>query len=210
MPQRSIRTFTLDTNVQDQLDGLVTDFGARRLAALLPIINQQMTKTSPPAVILPTPVIDDLGLTLNNYDTLYEKHLSMVPITKRGKTPDLLKQAVNGYGFDFTGGGQRYKFNDAELQAAIKEMRRQNKHQIWRAKQAVCHRRLDVTLSPPIEKISASRLVDALLTLGINELEERVARRDGKDKKKASKQSANTPNRNANQVRHKSSNTKAR
>ena len=187
MSRRSIRTFTLDGEVQDRLDALVAGFAGLNLRSLLPVVGS-LPRLSIAAFVKPLPVmpvVDAESLTAENYDTLYKKYLAAVPVAQRNHDWKTLWHAAYRWCATKTV-PQKPLFDLDGLHAAIKEMQRDNRRAAWRAKQAICHRRVEASSSPvKPDKITASRLVDALLVLGMNELEERAARRDGKEKKAA-------------------------
>jgi hypothetical protein len=180
MPRRSIRTFTLDGGVQDRLDALVADFGARRLGSLLPAVGI-LPPAAQPIIIDPSPpVLDKMGLTAENYDALYKEFLSATPVSQRNHEWKAFWH--NAYQWCARGNPRQPLFDLNALHVAIKEMKYANRRAVWRAKQTVCHRRAKTVTAVEPERIAASRLVDRLLTLGMDELEERATRRDNKEK----------------------------
>lgn len=154
MASRSMRAFTLGIEVQVKLDSILSSLTEEQLNSLLP------TATAVAAQI-ETPVLDGAGMSSDNYADLYKKFLPYVKLSDRASTWDGFRLHLNRYALNWPNN------TTAEFEDLRKEMKKKNQHLVWRSKQAACHKSTTV---------NASRVVEALLFLGMDALQERVLR----------------------------------
>jgi hypothetical protein len=146
-----MRAFTLSIEVQVKLDSILSSLTEDQLNNLLP--------TAAAAGQIEAPTLDSAGMSSSNYVDLYKKFLPYVKSSDRASTWDGFRSHLNRYALDWPNS------TTAEFEALRKEMKKKNQHSVWRSKQAVCHKSTAV---------NASRVVEALVFLGMDALQEKI------------------------------------
>ena len=154
MASRSMRAFTLGIEVQVKLDNVLSSLTEDQLNNLLP--------NAAAVTQIEAPVLDSTGMSPDNYNDLYKKFLPYVKLSDRASTWDGFRTHLNRYASNWSNS------TIAEFEDLRKEMKKKNQHLTWRFKQAVCHKSTAV---------NASRVVEALLFLGMDALQKKISSR---------------------------------
>lgn len=178
MARRIMRAFTLDAAMSDYIDALtVEDANSPRLMALLP--DAPLTFRGPAPVCPPPPleiVADDL--TAKDYEEFFAiLHITASQYGKRTIEPTrsvkTLHNALNGL-------LARDENKAKEVGPQIYERQVRNRREL--RKYARLQKRIEERRAARLHRathtVSASRVADALFTLGKQALEERLAARD--------------------------------
>lgn len=165
---RYVRSFTLDIATTNAVDKLMEEH-MQHLVVLLP---PEITPSNHPDIIT-----DQFGLCPNDYEKLYAaagiSRDAKVAWRIKGKDfyhpiPELTwVDFQKHYRVAYHAVAPETPVNDAVVQLLIKELRRLNRS----SARAQAHSHLDASKRP----VSTSRVVDALINLGLETLKERVA-----------------------------------
>ena len=226
----SMRAFTLSDEVQIRLEEFLLNFEPNHLDRFLPVqLRKRGPKSSapelsfqpyipPPAPPAP-PVLDSHDLLPADYPGLYEQFFPATPVDARPAAWSGITRIFNNFDSN-----DAYSFKRKDFNHEVKRLAQKNVLAVRRAErdqynyprtvareqaryQRTVHRGAERSTTGAVTAVNASILVEALLTLAMDELKERIASCDDKKPVAINK---GTPSRNVTKSGHKPVNAKAR